>query len=184
MPERTKLRAPIVRKYNPLTVEELGRNAARALMDYPPADLPPPESFAGSGVYTLHYSGRFAAYADIADPEPIYVGKSSPPGGRQGRQATQVSLPTLYRRLLKHARSIDSVENLDLKDFSCRWLILDSVWVGLTEQVLIAQCQPIWNVIVEGFGINAPGSGRTNQVKSKWDTLHPGRPEVAKLAER
>ena len=145
-----------MRKYNPLNVEELGRNAARALMDYPAADLPP-ESFEGSGVYTLHYDGPFAVYADMADTEPIYVGKANPPGGRQGRQAAQSSAPTLYRRLVKHARSIDSVANLKLTDFRCRWLVLDSVWIGLTEQVLISQCQPIWNVVVDGFGINAPG---------------------------
>ena len=145
-----------MRKYDPLNVDELGRNAARALMDEAAVALPPPEPFAGSGVYTIHYFGGFPAYADMADTEPLYVGKANPPGGRQGRQAAQDSSPTLYRRLSKHARSIDSAENLNLKDFCCRWLVLDPVWIGLTEQVLIAQCRPIWNVVVEGFGINAP----------------------------
>ncbi len=68
-----------MRKYNPLNVEELGRNAARALMDYPAADLPPSETFEGSGVYTLHYQGAFEVYASMANTEPIYVGKANPP---------------------------------------------------------------------------------------------------------
>ena len=164
-------------------MEELGRNAARALLDYSPADLPP-EAFGGSGVYTLHYQGAFEPYANMADTEPIYVGKANPPGGRQGHQIEQSSTPTLYRRLVKHARSIDSVGNLELTDFRCQWLVLDSVWIGLTEQFLISQCQPVWNVVVNGFGINAPGSGRHGQEKSRWDALHPGRPEVEKLQQR
>ena len=48
----------ICANYNPLSVDELGRNAARALMEYPPSDLPPKESFGGGGVYTLHYDRR------------------------------------------------------------------------------------------------------------------------------
>ncbi len=172
-----------MRAYDPLSVDELGQNAARALMGYPPASLPP-ETFQGAGVYTLHYIGGFTAYAGMLDEEPIYVGKANPPGGRQGRKTSAKPSVALYQRLAKHARSIEAVQNLDLEDFRCRWLVLDPVWIGLTEQVLIAQARPLWNVVVEGFGINAPGSGRGNQARSQWDTLHPGRPEVANLPDR
>jgi len=173
-----------VRAYEPLNVDELGRNAARALMDYPATELPPNEPFSGSGVYTLHYTGTFHAYADMDDEEPIYVGKANPPGGRQGRKGASHPDTALHRRLSKHFRSIESVENLNARDFRCRWLVLDPVWIGLTEQVLISEYHPIWNVVVDGFGINAPGRGRGNQVRSRWDTLHPGRPEVANLPDR
>lgn len=44
-----------MRAYNPLSVDELGRNMARALMEYPADALPPSEPFEGAGVYTLHY---------------------------------------------------------------------------------------------------------------------------------
>ncbi len=173
-----------MRSYDPLSVDELGQNAARALMAYPAVKLPPVETFDGSGVYTLHYFGSFTAYSDMKDAESIYVGRANPPGGRQGRRAVVKSNPALYQRLQKHARSIESAINLDLDDFQCRWLVLDSVWIGLTEQVLIAEYRPVWNVVVGGFGINAPGKGRSNQVRSQWDTLHPGRPEVAELPDR
>ncbi len=172
-----------MRTYDPLSVDELGQNAARALMEYPSANLPP-EMFSGAGVYTLHYMGHFAAYVGMLDKEPIYVGKANPPGGRQGRKVSTNPNMALYQRLTKHARSIEAAENLDIKDFRCRWLVLDPVWIGLTEQVLISQASPLWNVVVEGFGINAPGRGRNNQARSRWDTLHPGRPEVAGLPDR
>lgn len=52
-----------MRDYDPLSVDELGQNAARALMSYPAVALPPEEAFTGAGVYTLHYIGSFSAYA-------------------------------------------------------------------------------------------------------------------------
>lgn len=171
------------RTYNPLSITELGRNAARALMSYPASSLPPEEAISGAGVYTIHYTGDFSAYADLRD-EPIYVGKANPPGGRQGGKSTASQKPALHQRLAKHAHSIRAVENLELPDFCCRWLLLDSVWIGLTERILISRYQPLWNVLVDGFGINAPGRGRRRQARSRWDTIHPGRPEMADLPAR
>lgn len=171
------------RRYNPLNVDELGRNAARALIGYPLSRLPPPDSFQGCGVYTIHYKGDFPTYACMDPDEPIYVGKADPPGKRQGRTAAIQGKATLYGRLAHHARSIDSADNLDLVDFTCRWLVLDPVWISLTEQVLIASYQPLWNVVVDGFGVNDPGKGRRNQKRSQWDTLHSGRPWAADLAD-
>ena len=141
-------------------------------------------SFQGVGVYTLHYVGSFSVYADMEDDTPIYVGKADPPGRRQGRGSASSATTALFRRLSHHAASIMSASNLDLDDFRCRWLVLDPVWIGLTEQVLIAQYQPIWNVVVDGFGNNDPGRGRWNQRRSQWDTLHPGREWAFNLQDR
>lgn len=158
-------------------------------MSYPAEQLPPHSSFEGAGVYTIHYRGDFNAYHGMPDHEPIYVGKADPPGKRQGRSLLERSLsqsikPALYDRLTKHAVSIKNASNICLSDFMCRWLVLDEVWIGLTEQVLIAEYQPLWNVVVAGFGINDPGKGRRNQRRSQWDTLHPGRSYAAHLTPR
>ena len=173
-----------MRAYNPLSVDELGRNAARALMEYPADILPPSEAFDGAGVYTLHYLGTFSAYDGLGEHTPIYVGKADPPGRRQGRVQTASPTTALYRRLLRHAESIEAAYNLDLSDFRCRWLVLDPVWISLTEQVLISEYQPIWNAVVDGFGNNNPGQTRWNQRRSQWDTLHPGREWAFNLQDR
>lgn len=162
-------------------MDELGRKAARALMEYPADPLPPSESFDGAGVYTLHYTGAFPSYAGLGMDVPIYVGKADPPGRRQGR--TQAATGVLHHRLQQHAGSIEAASNLHLADFRCRWLVLDPVWIGLTEQVLISQYQPIWNLIVDGFGNHDPGAGRRNQRRSRWDTLHPGRDWASSLRD-
>ena len=151
-------------------------------MGYPAAALPPGETFDDAGVYTLHYTGAFATYAGLGVDVPIYVGKADPPGRRQGR--TQASTTVLHHRLQEHAGSIEAASNLDLTDFRCRWLVLDPVWIGLTEQVLLAQYQPVWNVVVDGFGNHDPGAGRRNQRRSRWDTLHPGREWASLLRDR
>ena len=165
-----------MREYDPLSVDELGKNAVRALMDYPLDTLPPEMAFEGAGVYTIHYTGDFKAYANL-DDEPIYVGKADMPGRRQGRGRARgvASRRVLYRRLTEHSRSIDSAENLNLADFGCRWLVLDPIWIGLTEQLLIAEYRPIWNVVVDGFGHHDQGTTRRNQERSRWDTVHSGR---------
>ena len=163
-----------MRDYNPLSVDELGKSAVRALMDYPADQLPPNETFDGAGVYTIHYDGSFCAYANIGD-DPIYVGKADMPGKRQGRSRNSRPGRVLYNRLRQHSRSIDDADNLNIEDFGCRWLVLDPVWIGLTEQLLIAEYRPIWNVVVDGFGHHDQGRTRRTQERSLWDTLHPGR---------
>ena len=144
------------RTYDPLTVEELGRNAARALMKYAAVPLPP-SGARGAGVYTIHYSGSYSVYANVGN-DPIYVG-----------QARDVAA-----RLTQHTQSIQQAKNLEIGDFTCRWLILEPIWIGLTETILIEEYRPIWNAI-RGFGNHAPGQGRLGQQRSQWDTLHPGR---------
>ena len=160
-----------MRAYNPLSLEELGRNTARALMAYRSVELPPPESFEGAGVYTIHYNGEFPAYVAMKDDEPIYVGKADFTQSQPRRP--------LHNRLTEHADSIERAGNLSLSDFLCRWLVLEPVWIGLTEQVLIETCRPVWNAAVGGFGNHDQGKTRRNQRRSRWDTVHPGRPWAA-----
>ena len=88
---------------------------------------------------------------------------------------------SLYSRLCQHAKSIDSTENLKLADFRCRYLIVVPVWVGLAEQFLISHYQPVWNTLVDGFGNHAPGKGRKDMRRPRWDILHPGREWAKRL---
>jgi len=87
------------------------------------------------------------------------MGKAGLPGKRQGRAALKSAL---YRRLAEHDGSVSNAKNLDLVDFRCRWLVLDPIWTGLTEPVLISEHRPIWNVVVNGFGQHNQGGTRRN----------------------
>lgn len=42
-------------------------------------------------------------------------------------------------------------------------LVLNAVWVPLTESALIARYVPVWNSIVPGFGNHAPARAVTAQ---------------------
>jgi hypothetical protein len=50
----------------------------------------------------------------------------------------------LFRRLNEHAQSIAQAENLELSDFSCRYLVVDDIWIPLGESLLIEKFAPIW----------------------------------------
>ena len=157
-------------------------DAIRFLNKTPIRTLPPPQ-FSGAGVYVLYYHGDYEAYARISTAnreeceQPIYVGKAVPKGRRTGR--TQSSRGTeLYSRLRKHSTSIEQASNLKVDDFECQFVVLEGVESDLivpVESELIRRHEPLWNTCIAGFGINAPGKGRSGQRPSQWDTLHPGR---------
>ncbi len=90
----------------------------------------------------------------------------------------------LFNRLIEHAESIRQVKNLKIKDFLCRYLVVDDIWIPLGESLLIAWFSPIWNTLIDGFGNHDPGSGRYNGLRPRWDVLHPGRGWAEKCAQR
>jgi hypothetical protein len=67
------------------------------------------------------------------------------------------------------------VENLNIEDFWCRFLVVDDIWIPLGESLLIQRHRPIWNSMLDGFGNHDPGAGRHKGARPNWDTLHPGR---------
>ena len=107
------------------------------------ADVAPPRK----GVYALYYKGKL-----------VYAGKALD--------------TTLKRRLNEHARKIETRKNIDLRDMSCRFLIIESDWyVRAGEHALIISYKPEWNA--SGFGSHVPGRGRPGIRISKWDSLYP-----------
>jgi hypothetical protein len=169
--------------YNPLDKIHLGESVANAILKREPVAMPPAEMFQGAGVYAIYYTGDFPVYQSIASQNkhgkyarPIYVGKAIPAGARRG--GFGLGAPpgqALYKRLLEHAESIQHATNLELDDFSCRYLVVDDIWIPLGESLLIQIYSPIWNTFLDGFGNHDPGSGRYNQQRSPWDMVHPGR---------
>lgn len=177
--------------YNPLDKLNLGRSIEQAVLERDLVALPPPEPFAGAGVYVIYYLGELECYAPLPEIEigpiptrckPIYAGKAVPKGARKGglREDAEVG-PVLFRRLVEHAKSIEEAENLAVEDFRCQYLVVDDIWIPLGESLIIEEFAPLWNTVVDGFGNHDPGRGRRNQARSDWDTLHPGREWAARL---
>lgn len=181
--------------YNPLEKVNLGNSVAEAMLHQDALPLAELQSFSGAGIYALYYQGDFAAYGKLAHINqtqgatvPIYVGKAIPEGGRKGQVRSGGGLsakPTqaLFKRLLEHAESIRAT-NLSVQDFSCRYLVVDDIWIPLGESLLIARFSPLWNLLVDGFGNHDPGKGRYNGLVPKWDVLHPGRAWAVKCQPR
>lgn len=172
-------------RYNPLDYDNLARGIVQALLKDGPYALPPLEAFSGEGVYALFYRGDLPWYHRFASKDatrPIYVGKASLPGARKG-EVPLSNAKGLYRRLVEHAESIRPVSNLEVKDFCCRVLLLDAMWVSLAEEHLIRNYKPLWNCCLDGFGAHNPGAGRHQGEVSWWDTLHPGRPWAKNLQQ-
>jgi len=178
--------------YNPLDKRNLGTSVAEALPARPAMPLGGLEKFSGAGIYAIYYTGDFEVYRPLARREanevsrtPIYVGKAAPPGGRKGGFGLDdPSSTALYNRLSEHAESIAAASNLRIDDFSCRYLVVDEIWIPLGGSLLIAKFAPVWNTLIDGFGNHDPGKGRYNGLRPRWDVLHPGRGWAEKCRER
>lgn len=170
----------MIKPFNPLAMENLAESIVHALHLQEPVPLALVPEFDGAGVYALYYQGKFPAYKALAAInaekliEPIYIGKASPSGARKGIElSTQTT--ALTKRLKDHKKSIEAATNLNIEDFSARWLVMEDVWITLGESAMIRRHQPVWNARIDGFGNHAPGRGRAKGARPQWDTLHPGR---------
>jgi hypothetical protein len=172
-----------VEPFNPLHKKNLGISVAEAMLQRSISKLTPIDKFGGAGIYAIYYCGNFPPYQPISDAnrnsswtQPIYVGKAIPEGARKGGLGLDAPAGNvLYKRLSEHAKSIEQASNLNIDDFFCRYLVVDDIWIPLGESLLIETYRPLWNVVIDGFGNHDPGSGRYQQQKSPWDTIHPGR---------
>lgn len=180
--------------FNPLDKKNLGASVAEALVSQPAHPLGSLKSFFGAGIYAIYYHGKHEAYGPISKPNqmdstspsiPIYVGKAVPQGARKGKVLPDPTKSrALFSRLQEHAESVEATNTLSIDDFTCRYLVVDEIWIPLGESLMIAKFSPLWNLIVEGFGNHDPGSGRYNGLRPRWDTLHPGRMWAMKCKER
>jgi hypothetical protein len=174
-------------EYNPLDYPNLTKSCVEELLRRSLHRLPLDKSFTGAGIYALFYKGNFGPYQhkrirSLNSTWPIYVGKAVPAGARKGL-AKQTSSKSLFNRIRQHTSSIDAAPTLRVEDFSCRYLVVTPLWITMAERFLLEHYQPIWNVILDGFGNHDPGSGRYKGEITWWDALHPGRSWAAKLVQ-
>jgi hypothetical protein len=168
--------------FDPLDKRHLGESIAQALLRQLASPITSLAPFEGAGIYALYYDGSFSGYEAISQQNqegyftsPIYMGKAVPKGARKGSYLEASAGKVLYRRLMQHKRSLEEAVNLDINNFYCRYLVVDEIWIPLGESLLITRFNPLWNVVIDGFGNHDPGRGRHGGLRSRWDVLHPGR---------
>jgi len=134
-------------------------------------------TFYGSGVYAIYYSGNFEpAYDKIKNAEtPIYVGKADPKDPYAESAYSQGM--ALHSRLKEHLKSLNAA-TLDIETFEYRYATIQSGMQASVEEYLIRLFLPIWNKEVKiCFGLGKHGDSAKTRVnkRSPWDTMHPGR---------
>jgi hypothetical protein len=172
---------PILRPdsmFDPTDPATAGRVVALTLVAQARHPLSVIPDFYGAGVYAIYYKGDFEPYRPLAGTDhPIYVGKADPvnPSAKDAvAQGVKLS-----DRLGDHAKSIrKAATTLNIEDFDCRFLIVQSGFQKSAEDYLINMFKPIWNSetkICFGLGKHGDSSDTRGNKRSPWDTLHPGR---------
>lgn len=162
--------------FDPTEPRLIGHFVALALIAQDRRPLADVSKAYGSGVYAIYYTGDAEIYAPISGTEtPIYVGKADPPANAK---TVIEQLTKLTDRLGEHRRNIDKVSGIELADFECRSLAVQSGYQASAEIHLIRLFEPIWNNetrILFGLGKHGDASTTRANNKSPWDTIHPGR---------
>lgn len=164
--------------FDPGNPAVVGRFIALAMIAQPRIPLSDVGRFYGAGVYAIYYKGGLPAYAPIKGTEtPIYVGKADPQTDTAKRPIEQGE--KLSVRLKEHLRNIKKAEDtLAIEDFEFRSLVVQSGWQGAAEDYLINLFKPVWNNetgICYGLGKHGDAPTTRANLRSPWDTLHPGR---------
>jgi hypothetical protein len=164
--------------FEPSNPNVAGRIVGIAMIAQPRKPLTAVEKFYGSGVYALYYHGDFKAYRGITKKEhPIYVGKADPadPAAKTAIEQGE----RLAGRLNDHRKNIaKATTTLRVEDFEYRTLVVQTGYQTAAEDYLIHLFKPIWNNetdICYGLGKHGDDPGTRANLRSPWDTLHPGR---------
>lgn len=168
--------------FDPQNPALMGRFVALGMIAQPRKKMAQIESFYGSGVYAIYYNGDFPDYRPIRKTEtPIYVGKADP-GTESAREPIEQG-DRLSRRVREHSRNIQRANSLNINDFEYRGLVVQSGWQDAAENCLIRMFKPVWNsetAICYGLGKHGDDADTRANLRSPWDTLHPGREWAAR----
>jgi hypothetical protein len=164
--------------FEPSNPNIAGRIVGITMIAQPRKSLASVEKFYGSGVYAIYYNGDFEAYRGISKKEnPIYVGKADP--GDPASKTAIAQGPRLSNRLNDHRKTINKASStLWLEDFEYRALVVQTGYQTSAEDFLIHLFKPIWNNevgICYGIGKHGDAPETRANLRSPWDTLHPGR---------
>jgi hypothetical protein len=163
--------------FDPGNPRTIGFFIALAITAQPRQPLGALPEFYGSGVYAIYYNGDYPLYAPLSRSEtPIYVGQAAP--GSESAQTPVEQGLRLCARLNEHRKNIVRAASLNIEDFDCRALVVQTGWETGAEDYLIRLFRPIWNSetkLVFGLGKHGDSAETRRNKRSPWDTLHEGR---------
>jgi hypothetical protein len=164
--------------FEPSNPNIAGRIIGITLIAQPRKSLAIEEKFYGSGVYAMYYKGDFEAYSGLTRTEhPVYVGKADP--ADPASKTVEEQGDRLSRRLNDHRKNIEKAKStLRLEDFEYRALVVQTGYQAAAEDYLIQLFKPVWNWEIDicyGFGKHGDEPKTRANLRSPWDTLHPGR---------
>jgi len=164
--------------FEPSNPNVAGRIVGIAMIAQMRKPLDAVEKFYGSGVYALYYTGNFKPYKEISKKEhPIYVGKADP--ADPGAKTVVEQGERLCGRLNDHRKNIAKASStLRVEDFEYRALVVQTGYQTAAEDYLIHLFKPVWNNetgICFGLGKHGDDPETRANLRSPWDTLHPGR---------
>ncbi|MDR3422863.1 MAG: Eco29kI family restriction endonuclease [Xanthobacteraceae bacterium] len=163
--------------FDPGNPRTIGFFIALAITAQPRQPLGSLPEFYGSGVYAIYYNGDYPLYAPLSRTEtPIYVGQAAP--GNDNAQTPVEQGLRLCARLNEHRKNIVRASSLNIEDFECRALVVQTGWETGAEDYLIRLFRPIWNSetkLVFGLGKHGDSAETRKNKRSPWDTLHEGR---------
>jgi hypothetical protein len=165
---------------DPLFLKSVAKTITDSLLGSERVPLTNISAFDGSGLYAIYYDGKSPLYNDLklADVDlkqaPLYIGKAMASIVPTFSNSAAFYSSPLYRRLMAHVSTLKSARNLQLSDFSCQYSVMADVWALLGADYMLEVYHPLWNTMIEGFGLHLSGASRRGR-KSDWDVRHPGR---------
>jgi hypothetical protein len=177
---------PRDRIYDPLRRENLGRSVQWALLARPAVRIDQLPRFDGCGIYAIYYAGTLPLYQPISSLNfqvPIYIGKADPKGARKGLNVHPAWEGTKLRtRIGQHKRKLDATHEFSSEHFWVRYLPADDLFTPMAERLMITAFRPVWNLRLDGFGVNAQGGPReAEQLRPAWHELHRGVPSFDRM---
>jgi hypothetical protein len=89
----------------------------------------------------------------------------------------------LRNRLGQHERKLNASSDFKAEQFYARYLPADDLFTPIAERLMISGFHPVWNLVLDGFGVNQQGGRReAEQLRPAWHELHRGVPWAERMA--
>jgi hypothetical protein len=77
---------------------------------------------------------------------------------------------------------LEASNDFETEQFYARYLPADDLFTPMAERLMISGFHPVWNLALDGFGVNPQGGRReAEQLRPAWHELHRGVPWAERM---